>query len=312
MKKRILTLLFSALSLTSLVACGGGCNHEYEFKVDDSNMKFKSGQVLNENADFTGLKAVKECKKCQKQETLNHTIEFTGAVTNDNKTAVVVVEDIRINYEFKVRNKVKVACVGDSLTYGHVWQNEAYPVYLQEYLGNKYNVGNFGENGDSVTGYGGDKNDPEKRYIKRNVYTQSVNFEPEVIAIMLGTNDGTDWEHAEPLFTQRYHELIDSYNTRFPNVQWVFMVAPPCESPNTYGISNDNIKNGVNPKQREIAEEYDMATIDLREEWEALEGGYQDMLRDKWNGQTDKVHFTQKASKYVAQRVVDTMDDFQY
>ena len=49
--------------------------------------------------------------------------------------------------------KVKVACIGDSITYGAAIEDRehfAYPVQLQALLGGNYLVGNFGQNGATI------------------------------------------------------------------------------------------------------------------------------------------------------------------
>ena len=51
-----------------------------------------------------------------------------------------------VNPEVK-DGQIKVACVGDSITYGHGvenWKQNNYPAQLQQILGDKYNVANFG------------------------------------------------------------------------------------------------------------------------------------------------------------------------
>ena len=74
----------------------------------------------------------------------------------------------------------KVACVGDSLTAGHMWANQAYPVYLDEYLKAtypdiNYEVKNCGVNGISITGYGGSWKNPNMRYAKQSIYKETIN-----------------------------------------------------------------------------------------------------------------------------------------
>lgn len=46
--------------------------------------------------------------------------------------------------------QIKVACVGDSITYGHGikgWSENNYPAVLQTLLGDEYHVANFGSSG---------------------------------------------------------------------------------------------------------------------------------------------------------------------
>lgn len=50
----------------------------------------------------------------------------------------------------KTVRKIKVACVGNSITYGTGIKDRehfSYPVQLQKMLGDKYEVGNFGKPG---------------------------------------------------------------------------------------------------------------------------------------------------------------------
>ena len=55
------------------------------------------------------------------------------------------------------KDKIKVACVGNSITYGTGLADrdtEAYPVRLQEMLGDGYIVGNFGKPGATLLNKG--------------------------------------------------------------------------------------------------------------------------------------------------------------
>lgn len=46
---------------------------------------------------------------------------------------------------------IKVACVGESLTYGAGHTESAYPLVLQSLLGEEYEVKNFGAGGRTAT-----------------------------------------------------------------------------------------------------------------------------------------------------------------
>ena len=51
------------------------------------------------------------------------------------------------------RERIKVACVGNSVTYGYGLENretESYPSRLQALLGEEYDVRNFGHSGHTV------------------------------------------------------------------------------------------------------------------------------------------------------------------
>lgn len=204
-----------------------------------------------------------------------------------------------------VKDEYHIACVGDSLTAGHYWANESYPTYLSSMVDERFKVENCGVNGISITGYGGSWNDPDMRYIKQDVYQKSVNFNPDIFAIMLGTNDATGWTNAEATFVDYYHILLDSYVEQFPEAKFIMMVSPPCVSPNQFNIPNDTIRDEVNPIQRELAEEYGFEVLDLREEFEENENYVSDYLRPN-----DGVHFTQAGAQYVASRVWEIVQTF--
>lgn len=68
---------------------------------------------------------------------------------------------------------VKVACVGNSITYGAGIFNRdknSYPVQLQYYLGDGYEVRNFGSNGATAQA------DGDYPYIRTAVYNESKAF----------------------------------------------------------------------------------------------------------------------------------------
>ena len=178
---------------------------------------------------------------------------------------------------------------------------------LNGLINDRYQVENCGVNGISITGYGGSWDDPAKQYIKQDVYKKSVQFAPDIFAIMLGTNDGTNWEKAEPKFEEQYRELLDSYIDLFPHAKFIMMVSPPCISPNNFRISNSNIRDYVNPIQRELAEEYEFELLDLREEFEA-----EDNFESRFLRPNDGVHFTKEAAQFVAQRVWNIAKDLKF
>ena len=316
MKKMSLFGLFITLSAVSLTACKGNEKPIYVLNVSTYDMHFKN-QVIGTTFDPTGLRVMLagvNCKCMQILQPDEYTITAPEIIEGDTWEAVVHVDgydDYTISGE--TRDKVKVACIGDSLTYGHVWQNEAYPVYLQEYLGSdRFTIRNFGINGVSITGYGGSWDNPNQRYALKQEYQDSKDFQPDVIVMCLGTNDGTNWSSAEATFEPYYYDLVGGYRTALPNAQWVFMVSPPCGEPNAYNINNEAMREHVNPVQRKIAQMYGFEMIDLREEFENMEDGFTSMLRPTWNGQPDLVHFSKEGAQYVANRVKETIDSFQF
>ena len=115
---------------------------------------------------------------------------------------------------FHMKNKhsngqIKVACVGDSITYGHGvanWQKNNYPTVLQNLLGNGYNVQNFGVSGTTAQSTG------DQPYIETDIYKQSIEYNADILIFMLGSNDSKpeNWTDAET-FKKEYIALLDTY-----------------------------------------------------------------------------------------------------
>ena len=74
--------------------------------------------------------------------------------------------------------RIRVACVGDSITF---WTQ--YPNDLWMLLGSNYSVGNFGVGGATITV------DSGKPYVNESVFQDAKEFKPDIVIIMLGTND---------------------------------------------------------------------------------------------------------------------------
>ena len=94
----------------------------------------------------------------------------------------------------KETHKIKVACIGNSITYGAFISNREknnYPTQLQAYLGSEYEVRNFGVNGITTLTKG---NIP---YIKTHIYKEIFTYQPDILLIKLGTNDAKaqNWKY---------------------------------------------------------------------------------------------------------------------
>ena len=104
---------------------------------------------------------------------------------------------------------IKIACVGNSVTYGMGIENpdERYPAQLQVMLGDEYEVGNFGHSGATLlkNGYRPYWNLPE--------FKEALDFKADIVIIHLGLND-TDpraWPKYRDEFVKDYINLIDTF-----------------------------------------------------------------------------------------------------
>ncbi|MBQ6086157.1 MAG: sialate O-acetylesterase, partial [Bacteroidaceae bacterium] len=148
--------------------------------------------------------------------------------------------------------KVKVACVGNSITYGAFIDNREkyhYPAQLQGYLGEEYEVRNFGLNGATLLLQG------DYPYMKSPQYQQSLDFLPDIVIIKLGTNDTKpwNWEHKAD-FRKDYKTLIDSYRALSSKPRIILLTPLRCFLPdNDPGINSQRIAQEVRPMVEEMA-----------------------------------------------------------
>jgi len=212
------------------------------------------------------------------------------------------VDVFTLDFKLTAREFTKIACVGDSLTKGHSWPSQSYPVYLSSELG--ISVENCGVNGATITGYGGSGNGYNYAGGSKTAtaYNTSKTCGADVIVIMLGSNDGTDWTNAAATFEEGYRSLINTY-LNLGGVEEVILVAsPPVLDGNAFHLSNTNIKNYVNPIQRSVASDLDLPLVDAREEFEKV----QTEDASRYNGffrSGDGVHFTVEGAKFIASLV---------
>ncbi len=106
--------------------------------------------------------------------------------------------------------KIKVACVGNSVTFGYGIENRdvnSYPAELQKMLGNKYEVENFGKSGATLLVKG------HRPYIQEKEFREALRFSPQIVIIHLGLNDTDprDWPNYRDDFVKDYSALIDSF-----------------------------------------------------------------------------------------------------
>jgi lysophospholipase L1-like esterase len=157
----------------------------------------------------------------------------------------------------------RVACIGDSLTWGFSlpdpWR-QSYPALLQERLGVDYAVRNFGCNGASV------RFDAALPYVETTAYGESRVWNPDIVLLMLGSNDATAWNWDAAAFRRDYEHIVVSY-CELPSQPRVILIAPirmfrvmGC----TFGgLSPETREEGVRHVIREVAGECGLPCIDL-------------------------------------------------
>jgi len=158
---------------------------------------------------------------------------------------------------------VRVACIGDSITYGLGIgdTNQTYPARLQALLGPDYDVRNFGRSGttatrDSFSGWA-------RGYIKQPEHTRALAFQPDVLICNLGINDVSTFADANRQYLVRdYCEIVDAYRAlpTAPRIILWHRLAPLFAGQRYYGRP---VVAEVNDLIRAVADQTGADTVDM-------------------------------------------------
>lgn len=158
-------------------------------------------------------------------------------------------------------DKTKIACVGNSITFGAgIEQREqnSYPAQLQKYLGEDFEVRNFGVSGTTLLHNG------DHPYIQTRQYEESLAFNPDIVFIKLGTNDSKPQNRIHlDAFKQDYIELVKKYRSLPSSPRIVLLTPVRCFIPGSQSICDSVIQRCIAPVVREIAFEQDVELINL-------------------------------------------------
>ncbi|XAM01306.1 GDSL-type esterase/lipase family protein [Phycisphaeraceae bacterium D3-23] len=219
--------------------------------------------------------------------------------------------------------QINVALVGDSITRGQWWLGDTYPEYLEAMLDGSfgegaYNIGRY-EDAPRGPGFGHSgatlRSDGDLPFVEQAAYTESLAFQPDLVVIMLGTNDskdGINWNNplldgemtSLDIFLADYQALISSYASLASAPDIVVMSPIPVSTVvvDTAPQSADLIENEIAPAVRNTVAnflEVD-AFIDLN------------LLFPEDNAafypSDDKIHPNEAGYEFIAQQVFDLFD----
>lgn len=147
---------------------------------------------------------------------------------------------------------IRVACVGDSITEGSGYTRD-----LQNMLGAEYHVRNFGVSGSTVLA------SSDRPYMCQKEYKSSQIFLPEIVVIMLGTNDArANLYYSINNFSVEYTKMITDYQALVSNPE-IWLVTPPPISENELDLKNLNLEQKIIPQIEQVANELNLPTIDV-------------------------------------------------
>lgn len=185
---------------------------------------------------------------------------------------------------------LRVACVGDSITQGSgAAAGKSYPSQLQEMLGNGWEVGNFGVSGRTLLRKG------DFPYWKEAAYQKALDFKPDAVIIMLGTNDSKsqNWKHKDE-FEADYRDLVKSFQALKPAPR-VYICRPvPVPDGGNFGINEAGVQEQM-PILAKLSAELNAGIIDM---YAALDGKPQ-LLPDHVHPNTEGATEMAKAAAKV-------------
>ena len=199
--------------------------------------------------------------------------------------AVILLGVLVTIYFSNPSNVVRVACAGDSITEG-----TEYPHDLALMLGANYSVGNFGVGGSTVS------SQSDKPYMNQTKFQSLKSFSPNIVIIMLGTNDAyPSRQEALGSFKSDYEKLIASVQTLSTKPK-IYLVLPPPIFNNSLGPDNTILVQNVIPLIRQVANETGLPVVDANT---LLLG----RAYDFWDG----VHPNIEGSKILTTQIYDAI-----
>ena len=193
---------------------------------------------------------------------------------------------------------VKVACVGDSITYGCMVANRNknnYPTVLNKLLGQNYCVANFGYTDRTAI------KTADRPYTAEKLYQQSLDFRPNIVVILLGSNDSKKRNWNKDKYVKDYGEIIDSY-LKLDSAPKVYALLPPPMFEKgkkvLYGLRKDVLDDEIYPTALQIANDKQISYIDLHE-----------IYKDKKHLFADGVHPNAKGCQLLAQEVYNAINE---
>ncbi|HTQ32137.1 MAG TPA: GDSL-type esterase/lipase family protein [Opitutaceae bacterium] len=153
---------------------------------------------------------------------------------------------------------VRVACVGDSITFGAGVPDRvhmAYPAVLGGLLGPHYQVVNFGVSGATLLKNG------NKPYWKQPAFQRAADFQPQIVVIKLGTNDSkpVNWAHRDEFAADAAG--LAGYFAQLPSKPAVWLCLPLPAFSDAYTIQEKNLVE-IRAILRKVAAEKGLRVID--------------------------------------------------
>jgi lysophospholipase L1-like esterase len=201
---------------------------------------------------------------------------LSASATADDPNAPIRLEDHR--------GVVRVACVGDSITAGvGAGRGMSYPDQLGKLLGKQWEVRNFGVSGSTLLKHG------DLPYQRQGQFKAALASSPNVVIIMLGTNDTKpqNWKRKDE-FVADYEDLVTQF-AQLPTRPRIFICYPvPVPGSGNFGINEAGVRAEA-PMIDTVAKEMQVGVIDMY-----------GALKDHPNTLPDRVHPNDEGAALMA------------
>ncbi|MFH2000823.1 MAG: GDSL-type esterase/lipase family protein [Planctomycetota bacterium] len=201
--------------------------------------------------------------------------------------------------ETDFKEVIRVACVGDSLTYGAGLENrerDAYPSQLQGLLGTRWDVRNFGCPGTTAlqASRGTKAGLP---YCDQGPYHAALQFMPHAVVLQFGTNDADPalWEAHKEEFKDDYRSLLRHFAS-LPTKPRIWLCFPTPLAPKDKNVRLDNLRDEVIPCIQSLAEEEQQPVIDFFKR-----------LHGRWELFPDQAHPDARGARMLAEEVFQAL-----
>ncbi len=136
--------------------------------------------------------------------------------------------------------KIKVACVGNSITWGDGGSG-AYPFKLGVLLGSHYEVKNFGVGGTTLLKKG------DFPYWNTTAFLDAVDYDAQIVIMKLGTNDSKpqNWIYKADYYSD-YLALVAAFRKNGRNPQ-IYICRPVPVVKDAFGITGSIVKDEIIP-----------------------------------------------------------------
>lgn len=179
---------------------------------------------------------------------------------------------------------IKVACVGNSITYGMNISNReqnCYPAQLQKLLGGRYTVENYGVSSTTLVKNG------DHPYWSTEQYKQALAGNPDIVIIDLGANDAKliNRAHLDD-YERDYKELISSFRQLPSHPRVLLLLGMTSFLTDTASIWDSVITGRINPLIQKVAYDEAVEVIDMHSPFVDKESLFADKLHPDKEGAT--------------------------